>query len=190
MQLLTSVQHGSTVKKALEKAGAELNRALAEIPGHISKLDADVDSGFAGATVRIAIAVDERDFRPKCILWANEGGGSAREALHKAQSRINMKLSKLQGEIADFYLKFITTPLKRTYATLIVAVNHVVPQKLKGLPGRERRERLMSILRLLGNDPHTINIAGVAKAFGVSRDTIYHDLELLGFKRRPEPFRQ
>lgn len=190
MQLLTSVQHDVNVRKALEKAGTELNRALAETPGRISKLDADVESGLAGATVRIAIAVDEGEFRPKSILWANEGGGSAREALRKARERINFKLSKLHGEIADFYLKFITTPLKRTYATLIVAVNHLTPPQFKNLPGRERRERLASILHLLGNDPRAINIAGVAKVFGVSRDTIYHDLELLGLKRRQGPSRR
>jgi len=183
LQLLSSVQHGSNVRKALERASSELNKALAEIPGRITKLDASVDSGISGASVRLVLTVDENDFRPKCILWVNEGGGNVKKALSKARDKLNSRLSKLHGEIADFYLKFITTPLKRTYATLIVAINEDIPKKLGKLSSRERRERLASILRLLGNNPKAINLAGVAKSFGVSRDTIYHDLEIMGFKR-------
>jgi DeoR/GlpR family transcriptional regulator of sugar metabolism len=39
------------------------------------------------------------------------------------------------------------------------------------------------MLRLLNNDPKAINLVRVAKIFGVSRDTIYRDLEELGIKR-------
>jgi DeoR/GlpR family transcriptional regulator of sugar metabolism len=41
----------------------------------------------------------------------------------------------------------------------------------------------MQILKLVANDPKAINLAQVAKVFGVSRDTIYKDLENLGIKR-------
>jgi hypothetical protein len=190
LQLLACAQHGSNVRKALERASSELNEALAATPGRITKLDASVDLGISGATVRLVVAVDEGDFRPKSVLWANEGGGSVGAALQRARERINRSLSKLHGEIADFYLKFITTPLKRTYATLIVAVNEDIPRKLGRLSTRERRERLASVLRLLGNDPRAINLAGVAKSFGVSRDTLYHDLESLGLSRQEAPSRR
>jgi hypothetical protein len=172
------------VRKALERAAAELNERLANTQGRITKLDANIDSGIAGATARIVAIVDESDFRPKCILWANEVGGSEEAALRRGQERINARLAKLRGEVAGFYLKFITPPLpKRTYATLIVAVNEEVPKKVGKLSLGERRERLAAVLRLLGNDSKAINLAEVAKTFGVSRDTIYRDLQELGMER-------
>jgi DeoR/GlpR family transcriptional regulator of sugar metabolism len=41
----------------------------------------------------------------------------------------------------------------------------------------------MQMLRLVANDSKAINLAQMAKIFGVSRDTIYRDLEELGIKR-------
>lgn len=172
------------MRKALEKTAAELNRTLAKAPGCITKLEANIDSGVSGATARIVVIVDESDLRPKYVLWANEAGGSDEAALRRAQDKINAQMAKLRGEIAGFYLKFITPPLpKRTYATLIVAVNEEVHEKVGGLSSEERKERLAAMLRLLGNDPRAINLAHVAKIFGVSRDTIYKDLQDLGIER-------
>lgn len=147
-------------------------------------MDARIDSGIAGATARIVTVVDESDVSPKCILWANEVGGSEETALRRAQEKINARLAKLRGEVVGFYLKFMRPPLpKRTYATLIVAINEEVPRKVGKLSLGERRERLAAVLRLLGNDPKTINLARAAKTFGVSRDTIYKDLKELGAER-------
>jgi len=172
------------VRKALGHAATELNEILTKTQGCITKLDANIDSGISGATVRIVTVVDESDIRPKCILWANEVGGSEATALNRAQEKINAQLAKLRGEVAGFYLKFITPPIpKRTYATLLVAVNEEVPEKVVKLSSVERRERLAAIFRLLGNEPRAINLAKIAKVFSVSRDTIYKDLHELGIER-------
>lgn len=172
------------MRKALTQVAAELNEKLAKVQGCITKMEASVDSGLIGATARITLMIDESDVRPKCILWVNEVGGSERVALLCAQKKINTRLAKLRGEVAGFYLKLITPPLpKRAYATLIVAVNEEMPQKIGKLSMGERRERLAAVLRLLGNDPKAINLAQVAKTFGVSRDTIYKDLQELGIER-------
>ena len=173
------------MRKALGHAATELNEILTKTQGCITKLDANIDSGISGATVRIITVVDESDIRPKCVLWANEVSGSEATALNRAQEKINAQLAKLRGEVAGFYLKFITPPLpKRTYATLIVAVNEEIPEKVVGkLSSAERRERLAAVLRLLGNEPRAINLAKMAKIFSVSRDTIYNDLHELGIER-------
>lgn len=181
---MSSIKRGRSVRKALERTAAELNDMLVKSQGRITKLDANIDSGISGATVRIVAAVDESDIRPKCIIWANEVGTGEAKALRRAQEKINTRLAKLRGEVAGFYLKFITPPIpKRTYATLIVAVNEEVPEKAGKLSSEERRERLAAVLRLLGNDPKTINLAQMAKVFDVSRDTIYKDLHDLGAER-------
>jgi hypothetical protein len=147
-------------------------------------LEADVYSGIAGAIVRVVTVVDESDLKSKRIFWANEAGTTDEKALRRAREKINARLAKIRGEVAGFYLKFITPMIpKRTYATIIVAVNEQIPEKIGKLSSEERRERLSAIFRLLGNDPKAINLAQVAKVFGVSRDTIYKDMEDLGVKR-------
>ncbi|MCK4406009.1 MAG: HTH domain-containing protein, partial [Hadesarchaea archaeon] len=66
---------------------------------------------------------------------------------------------------------------------LIVAINEEVPEIVRKLSSDERRERLAAVLRLLGNDPKAINLVQVAKTLGVSRDTLYKDLQELGVER-------
>lgn len=172
------------MRKALEQVAAELNETLARTQGRITKLDVDTYSGVAGAIVRVVTVVDESDFRSKYIIWANEVGATDEKALRRAQEKINARLAKLHGEVAGFYLKFITPMIpKHTYATIIIAVNEQMPEKVGKLASEERRERLAAMLRLLGNDPKPINLVQVAKIFGVSRDTVYRDLEELGIKR-------
>ncbi len=184
LQVLSCIRRAANVRKALERAATELNEKLASTRGYITKMDARVDSGIAGATVRIVTVVDESDIRPKSVLWANEAGSNEKRALSRAQEKINAQLAKLRGEIVGFYWKFITPPLpKRAYATLIVAINEEIPEKVGKLSSDERRERLAAALRLLSNDPKAINLAQVAKTFGVSRDTIYKDLQELGIER-------
>jgi hypothetical protein len=171
------------VRKALELAVGELNQMLAKTQGRITKLDVSVDFGIK-STVRLVVVVDESDIKLKRVLWANEAGGNEETALNRAREKINAQLSKLHGEVAGFYMKFISPALlKRTYATLLVAVNEEIPEKVGKLDSVERRERLAAALKLFGNDPKAINLAQMAKIFGVSRDTIYKDLHELGIER-------
>lgn len=184
VKILSSIRRATSVRKALERAANDLNEKLAGTPGSITNMEANVDSGIAGAVMRIVVVVDESNIRSKCILWANEVGGDEGAAFRRAQEKINAQLVKLRGQVVGFYSKFITPPLpKRTYATLIVAVNEEIPEKVGKLGSGERRERLVEVLRLLGDDPRAINLAQVAKTFGVSRDTIYKDLQELGIGR-------
>ena len=150
----------------------------------MTRMEASIDSGLAGATVRMIIVVEESDVRPKRIIWANEMGHDEGEALSRAQEKMNVQLAKVRGDVVGFYSKFITPPLpKRTYATLVVAVNGEVPKEVGRLSSEERRGRLAAVLRLLGNDPKAINITRAAKTLGVSRDTVYKDLQELGVGR-------
>lgn len=191
VQILSCIRHGRNVKRALEKTTVEINESLSKIQGKITMLDANILSGISGATARVVVTVDESDYRTKYLLWANEAGGSEETALRRAREKLNSRLSKIRGDIVGFYMKFITPPIpKRTYASLIVAVNEEISDKVGKLSSEERRERLAALLRLLGNNPKTINLAQVARTFGVSRDTIYKDLQELGADRLPETTRR
>jgi hypothetical protein len=184
LQILSSTHRAVSVKPALEKVVAELNEKLAKIPGYITKMDADVSAGVAGASVRVVVVVDESDIRPKYIIWANEVGGDEGSALRRAEEKVNAQLNKLRGEVAGFHLQSIAPPLvRRTYVTLIVAVNEKIPAKVGRLTADERRERLAAAIQMLGNDPNAVNLSHIAKIFDVSRDVIYEDLKKLGIKR-------
>lgn len=191
LKVITCTRRGMSVRKSLNRVANEVNEKLSKTLGRITKLDATVESGISGATVRVIVAVDESDLRPKSIVWANEPASNDEAALRLAQDKINEQMEKIKGEIAGLYVKLITPPLpKRTYATIIVAVNENLPKKIEKSNLYERRERLASVLSLLANDPKSINIARVAKVLGVSRDTIYKDLLDLGIKRVPETLNQ
>lgn len=184
LRVLSSTHRAVSVRPALEKVAAELNEKLAKIPGCITNMDANVSAGVAGASVRVTVTLDESDVRPKCIIWANEMGANEGSALRRAEEKVNVQLSKLRGQIAGFHLQSIAPPLvRRTYVTLIVAVNQQIPEKVGKLTADERRERLAAAIHMLGNDPNAVNLSHVAKIFDVSRDVIYEDLKKLGTKR-------
>ena len=182
--MISSAHRAVSVRPALEKVAAELNEKLAKIPGCITKMDANVSAGVAGASVRVTVALDESDIHPKYIIWANEVGVNEGSALRRAEEKVNAQLSELRGQIAGFHLQSIAPPLvRRTYVTLIVAVNQRMPEEVGKLTADERRERLAAAIHMLGNDPNAVNLSHVAKIFDVSRDVIYEDLKKLGTRR-------
>jgi len=184
LRVLSSTHRAVSVRPALEKVAAELNEKLAKISGCITKMDANVSAGVAGASVRVTVALDESDVRPKCIIWANEVGVNEGSALRRAEEKVNAQLSELRGQIAGFHLQSIAPPLvRRTYVTLIVAVNQRILEEVGKLTADERRGRLAAAIHMLGNDPNAVNLSHVAKIFDVSRDVIYEDLKKLGTRR-------
>lgn len=184
VRVLTHTERASEVKQALKKTVETLNGRLADTPGCIREMEADVGVGMAGASARITLSIDEGKFAAKWLLWANEPGSDEGDALRRAEKKINDKLKDLKGKVASFHQEFISPPVpRRTYATLIVAVNEEISWDVGDLSAEERRERLAAALRLLGDDPKSINISHLANLFGVSRDTIYRDLRKLGVSR-------
>ena len=184
MRVLTSVRRASSVKGALLGTIDPLNQQLSEIPGHIAKMEAEVGVGMAGATARITLIIDETEMMSKILLWANEAGVDENSALINAESKLNKQLHKIHGQIAGFYLKYISPPVpRRTYATIIVAVNEKKQKSIGKMTAAARRERLTAMLNMMGNNSRAMNLSGVAKLFGVSRDVIYEDLRKIGAKR-------
>lgn len=184
MRVISSVKKGGTVKEALKKTADQINEKLSDIPGSIAGIKSSIDVGISGTKVQLVATVDEKHIRSKKIFWVNEGATSEEKALNQAEERINKKIEKISGEIADFHLKPISPPLpKRIYVTMIVGVNEKVPEEIGSLTTEERRARLSEILSLLGNKANAINISKTAEIFNVSRDVIYRDLEKMDFER-------
>lgn len=184
MRIISSKYGGGTVKEALDRVGKEINRKLADTPGSISSFESEINVGFAGANVRLIVTVDEREIQNKRFIWVNRGGSNEEEALTKAEEEMNPVMEKIRGEIADFYIEFVSPPLpQRVYVTMIAGVNESVPEETEELTAKERRARIARIVNLLGNEPDAVNISKTAEIFGVSRDIIYRDLEKMGFER-------
>lgn len=113
MRILSSISGGGTVKEALEKVAGEINEKISKTPGSISTFESEVNVGFAGANVRLVVTVDERKIQNKRIIWANRGGSNEKEALTKAEREMNSEMEKIEGEIADFHIEFLSPPSPR-----------------------------------------------------------------------------
>ncbi len=183
MRILNATGTSVDVSTALDMAIESINSQLSKVPGSINTVDIDINLGVVeGATVTITIALNGSLPIKKGIIGVNVRGVSREQSIKKASDTLNKFLENKDGEIVYVYQKTVDTHLPgRVYTTLIVAVNEKEIQEVRD--AEERRERLKTILQLLGNDPSAINIARVAEIFGVSRTIIYRDLETLGMKR-------
>ncbi|WP_297067842.1 HTH domain-containing protein [Thermococcus sp.] len=99
-------------------------------------------------------------------------------AVSKALELLN---SKLPGEakVVDFEVGTYTTPVtRRTYGVAVAIYN--IPREHRALPDltiKERRALMAHVLRIFNYNPKVLNISELARTFGVSRDSIYYDIE-------------
>jgi len=156
--------------------------------GKISKGKVEIGLG-AFASLKIVIAIDETTPSRKGAIIEYAVGKSKEGALKKLQDEINEELKK-NLEIVDFEIATYTTPVtRRTYAVGVVLYN--VPtndRKLAELDIKERRELLSKTLSIFNYNPKVLNISEVARVFGVSRDSIYYDIEQILKERKKNYF--
>ncbi len=183
MRIISDSKTSIDVSSALDKLLKEVNEELKGVDGVITKLECDVSAGPAGASVSACLVVNGNEPRHKEIVGVNEKGVSREHAVKKATTKLNEIIAAKNGELADFFVKTIVTPLPgRVYTTIIAAINETILEEAQSVG--VRRQRLRKTLELLNNNPSAINVAGVAEVFGVSRTIIYKDLDALGFKRK------
>jgi transcriptional regulator of NAD metabolism len=183
MRFISNSKTSRDVSSALDKLIKEVNEKLKSVDGVITKLECDVSAGPAGASVSVSLTVNGSEPRRKELVGVNEKGVSREHAMKNATEKLNKIIATKDGELADFFVKTIITPIPgRVYTTIVAAVNEVILEEAQNI--EMRRQRLKKTLELLNNDPSAINVTGVAEVFGVSRTIIYKDLEALGFKRK------
>lgn len=182
MQIISSSKSDAEVSSALENAVKEVNETIAKVNGEICKLLCEISTGPIEATATITVLINGDRPIKKEIVGVNEKSYTKEKSIKKADQRINELLKNKKGTIADSFLKTITTLPTRVYTTIIVGVNgEEVVEEVGDV--KSRRERLKRAIELLGNDPNTINIAEIAKLFGVSRPMVYKDIEAIGYTR-------
>lgn len=183
MFVVTKSKSENEVGKALELLIEEVNAELEKTDGLISGIDCDVTVGPLDASVSASVFLDGDEPRGKFLIGVNEKGHSREHSMKKAEKRANIFLKDGGGTIAGSFVKTISILPERVYTTLIIAVNGSSVSDAPGIGTQARRERIKRGIELLGNDPSVVNIANLAKIFGISRTMIYKDLEIIGYKR-------
>jgi len=128
--------------------------------------------------VTVTMLLDDRSNMKKGILAEYAYGKNKEKAISKVMDKIN-RLIPRDAKIVDFEVGTYTTPVtRRNYAVVIVVYNAPFSEKpLREFTIKERRELLARILEAFNYNPHVLNISEVARMFGVSRDSIYYDIE-------------
>ncbi|MFA4640433.1 helix-turn-helix domain-containing protein [Pyrococcus kukulkanii] len=103
--------------------------------------------------------------------------GNKEKAIEELQEKLNSKIAP-DMEIKDFSLETYTTPVtRRTYAVAVILYNRPVKSSFEELKLQNRRKILAKLLELVNFNPKALNISELARMFGVSRDTIYNDIQ-------------
>jgi hypothetical protein len=183
MFIVTKSKSEKEVGKALELLIEEINSELEMTDGLISGIDCEITVGPLETSVSASVFIDGDEPRRKFLIGVNEKGYNREHSMKKAEKRANVFLKDGGGAIAGSFVKTISILPERVYTTLIIAVNGSSINDVMGLDTKVRRKRIKKGLELLGDDPSVLNIANLAKIFGISRTMIYKDLEIIGYKR-------
>ncbi|AFK22290.1 HTH domain-containing protein [Pyrococcus sp. ST04] len=115
-------------------------------------------------------------YKPGIIVEYAVSGNKER-AIEELQEKLNAKITP-DMEIADLEIETYTTPVtRRTYAVAVVLYNRPIRSGLEEMKLQNRRKVLAKLLELVNFNPKALNISELARMFGVSRDTIYNDIQ-------------
>ncbi|ASJ12281.1 hypothetical protein [Thermococcus thioreducens] len=126
----------------------------------------------------VTLLLDSSGNNRKGILADYSPGKHKEDAIQRTLEKLNSALPR-GAQIVDFEIGTYTTPVtRRTYAVGIVVYN--APLEIKSFTEytiKERRELLAKVLENFNYNPRVLNISEIARMFGVSRDSIYYDIE-------------
>ncbi len=177
MKLLSIQCESSSVEDCVSNIARKSDVLLSSIPGLIKSSKIYLNFG-AFMNLRILLLIDEREVGRKGIIAAYASGRHREEALSRMLDKINSQLKGIY-QVVDFETGTYTMPVtRRTYAVGVVVYN-MQPQReeLNTLPLRDRRQIISKALEMFNYNPKVLNISELARVFGVSRDSIYYDIE-------------
>ncbi|WP_371807511.1 hypothetical protein [Thermococcus sp. CX2] len=150
---------------------------LSSKPGFISSSKITLTFG-AFMNLAVTVLLDTSVNMKKGILAEYAIGRSKEEAVNKALEKINRALPS-EARVVNFEVGTYTTPVtRRTYAVGVVVYNVPLEKRpFREFTIKERRELLANVLGMFNYNPRVLNISEIARIFGVSRDSIYYDIE-------------
>ena len=133
----------------------------------------------------VTLLLNPQNNAGKGVLADYSPGKHKEDAINKALEKLNRVLPK-NAQIVDFEIGTYTTPVtRRTYAVGVVVYNvPPEPKPLEEFSIKERRELLSRVLYNFNYNPRVLNISEIARMFGVSRDSIYYDIEQILKERK------
>ena len=174
----------ANIGECLNNIEMSSKKEFLKTPGKIEKSKISLNFG-AFMSVTITLNINETQPAEKGIITAYTSGKNKKDAMEKLQDIINKQI-KSSMQIVDFEVGTYTTPVtRRTYAVGIVVYNiptHKIELNQLGI--KERRMILARALELFNYNPKVLNISEVARTFGVSRDSIYYDIEQILKERK------
>ncbi len=110
------------------------------------------------------------------VVAEYSSGRDRESAIEEVLGKIN---AKLRGtDVVSFRIGTYTTPVTRkTYAVGVAAYNKLNLRSDEVQRTPERRKLLAHVLSLFDYNFKVLNISELARTFGVSRDTIYYDIQ-------------
>jgi len=151
----------------------EKAKILEKTPGAIERAKIELSFG-SFMDIKIALKIDPTRNTEKYIIAEYASGKNVVEELQK---RMQMRIK--DSEIVDFTFGTYTMPVtRRKYAVGVAVINR--PREdasFENLTIEERRAILRKALELFGWNVKVLNISELARLFGVSRDSIYNDIE-------------
>ncbi len=128
--------------------------------------------------LNVTLLLDTAVTMDKGVLVEHATGRNRGDAISKALELLNTKLPEA-AKVIDFEVGTYTTPVTRRTYGVAVAVYNISPEHraLPNLTLKERRALLAHVLQVFNYNPKVLNISELARTFGVSRDSIYYDIE-------------
>ncbi len=178
MKLISLQCESSSVEDCIKEIVKKSHILLSSTPGLIKSSKISLNFG-AFMNLRILLLIDEGIPGEKGIIVSYASGRHKDEALNKVLEKINNRLEK-DCQVVNFETGTYTMPVtRRTYAVGVVVYNIKKRQnsELSTLTLKGRRELIARALEMFNYNPKVLNISELARMFGVSRDSIYYDIE-------------
>lgn len=126
----------------------------------------------------VTLLIDDRHDMAKGIIAEHSTGKNRADAINRAIEKVNSALPPRSQVVAFDVGTYITPVTRRTYAVAVAVYNAPLSKRpLSDYGIEERRNLLKRVLREFDYNPRVLNISELARVFGVSRDSIYYDIE-------------
>ncbi|WP_048149706.1 HTH domain-containing protein [Thermococcus sp. AM4] len=174
MRLFHVSCESASVEDCIEEFTSKINQVLSGSGCYIKS--ADLNLTF-GAFMHLSAGLLVDPSTPGGRVVAKYSAGRSREsAIEGVLAEINPLIEN--AEVVAFKFGTYTTPVtRRTYAVGVVAYNLPMKPASQISETADRRKLLAHVLSLFEYNPKVLNISELARVFGVSRDTIYYDIQ-------------
>ncbi|WP_297419765.1 hypothetical protein [Thermococcus sp.] len=177
MQLLTFQHDSASVEDVATNIVLKSREILSHRQGFISSAKIDMSFG-AFMNLTVTLVIDDRHNMEKGVVVEHSTGKNREDAINNAVVKVNGSLPDGARVVAFDVGTYITPVTRRTYAVVVAVYNAPLQKRdLSEYSLGERRSLLKRVLREFDYNPKVLNISEIARVFGVSRDSIYYDIE-------------